>query len=69
MEKRKGQVLFGLHAAVVGDLFHDHVALFHPLDPGRGQPLDVLVAHLRFQKPLGVAHPVKAEVADIGLRV
>jgi hypothetical protein len=31
-----------------------------------GHPLDVLFAHLAFQKPLGVADPIQAKVADIG---
>ena len=54
--------------AVVGDLLDGHLALLDALDPGVGDPLDVLLAHLAFEQALGVADAVEAEMADIGLR-
>jgi hypothetical protein len=44
-----------------------HLAGLEPVHPRIGDPLDVLVAHLAFEQALGVADPVEAEMADIGL--
>ena len=55
-----------LHRAVLGDLRDMHRAFFDLVDLGIGDPLDVMVAHLAFEKAFRVAHPVKTEMADIG---
>ena len=39
----------------------------HAIDLGVGDPLDVAVAHDRFEHSLGVADAAQAEMADIGL--
>ncbi|MPL80122.1 hypothetical protein SDC9_26015 [bioreactor metagenome] len=64
----EGHLLHRLHRTVVGDLLDGHLAVLDLLHLARGHPLDVLVAQVRFHQPLGVAHPVEAEMADIGLR-
>ena len=50
-----------------GDFLDMHGAGLDLRHPGVGDPFDVALAHFAFQQALGVADPVQAEVADIGL--
>ncbi|MDT4843455.1 hypothetical protein FQZ97_773890 [compost metagenome] len=58
-------VLDGLALIVV--LGHVHLARFHLGGLGVADPLDVALAHGRFEHTLGIAHAAQAQVTDVGL--
>ncbi len=68
MEYLNGEFVLLLRLAVLVVLGDVHLAGLDLGDLGVADPLDVAVAHRRFQQALGVAHAAEAEVPDIGLR-
>ena len=55
-----------LDYAVFGYFLDMHHGLIDASDTRIGHPFDVAVAHFAFEQAFGVAHAVKAKVADIG---
>ena len=62
-----GQLVRPGHRAVLGDLRDMELVGLDPVDAGIGDPLDVPLAQGALQEALGIADPVEAEMADIGL--
>ena len=55
------------NGSVDGHLLEGYLGIFDHLDARIRQPFDVVLAHLALEETLSVTHPVKTEMADIGL--